>query len=208
MKVNAVAAPLQHCTAKVVIQQDSGKTLPVLKGMDVPAQKAFHTLIEKELEVECPRVGEGDHKTGQPASSTANGNFSKMRPVHLTLFTGKSAQPKKGFFLDRTQACYESAQLHDTAAITAISDHLVNPGCAQAWVFGKNLPNEVGIRIGRTMPECLAVIEPIGFNGTADCLRVKTKFAGNGSDFPVLGIEQAANLGARLHIHHGNHLRG
>ena len=86
MKMNGIPMPLQHDTAKIVVEQDSGKALPVFKGMDVTAQKTFHALVEEELKVQCPGIGKRDHKTGKPAACAANGNFSKMRPVHLSLF--------------------------------------------------------------------------------------------------------------------------
>ena len=143
MKMNGIAAPLEHGAAKIVVQQDSGKTLPVFKGMNVAAQKALHALVEEELEVQRPGIGERDDKAGKLPASPANGNFSKMRPVHLSLFAGKVRRRRNAsLWVGRMQATTRRS-CTTLPLIAAIPDHLENPGGPQMWMLCQNLPNEV-----------------------------------------------------------------
>ena len=52
----------------------------------------------------------------------------------------------------------------------------------------------------------LVVIEPLGFHGNPDSVRVKNEFVSIRPDLPVFGIEQVANPGAGLLVNHDNHL--
>src|SRR5512140_2534409 len=116
-----------------------------------------------------------------------------MRPVHLSLFSRKSTQAKKRFPGSRTDPGNKPSQLHDAAIEAPVSDHLIDSCCPQVWIFCQYLPNEVGIRVG-CVTRRLGSIEPIGFHGRADGLRVKAKFTGNGSNFPMFCIKQVANV--------------
>ena len=57
IEVDLVAAPFKHHTAQIVKQQRIRNALPVLKGIDVTAQKAFHLLVEEELQIQPPGIG-------------------------------------------------------------------------------------------------------------------------------------------------------
>jgi hypothetical protein len=140
--------------------------------MDVAAQKALHALVEKELKIQRPGVGERDHKTGEAAASTANSDLSKMRPVHLALFSRESTQAEKRFPMNWAHTGHKPAQLYDAAAIATIPNHLENPGCPKAWMLGKDLANEIGIRIRCTAPQCFGIAKTFGLNGKDNGFRM------------------------------------
>ena len=48
----------------------------------------------------------------------------------------------------------------------------------------------------------LSAIEAIRFDGIANGIGVNVEFAGNGADFPVLGVKVSANLHARFRTDH------
>jgi hypothetical protein len=45
-------------------------------------------------------------------------------------------------------------------------------------------------------------VKAFALNGTADGIRVETKFSGNGADLPMLGVKIAANLYASFGTDH------
>ena len=85
MKVDLAAAAFQHRAAEVVIENHAGLAGPVLKGMDMAAQKVLHRLIEEELQIQRPRIGQRDHEAGQCAARAAHGDLAEVSPVDLRL---------------------------------------------------------------------------------------------------------------------------
>ena len=57
VKVNIILATLDNDAAKVVVNQNPGKVLPIFESTDVTAKKAFHPLVEEKLQIQRPRVG-------------------------------------------------------------------------------------------------------------------------------------------------------
>jgi len=165
--------------------------------MNVAAQETFHTLIEEELKVKRPRIGQCDYKAGKSASGAAYGNFPKMRPVNLPLFSWKSGKTKKGFPASRTDSGNEPSQLHDAAVETTVSDHVINPGRPQGGMFYQRLSNKVVIRVCN-IAQRLGITEPLGFHGSTDSLGMKAQFMGNSPNFPVLCVKQVTNTCASL----------
>ena len=51
-EVDLVTSALQHRTAEVVVKDDAWLPGPVLKGMDVSAQKVLHRLVKEELQIQ------------------------------------------------------------------------------------------------------------------------------------------------------------
>ena len=51
MKLDLIAAALQHCTLEVVVKNYTRLPVPILKRMHVAAQEVLHGLIEEELQV-------------------------------------------------------------------------------------------------------------------------------------------------------------
>src|SRR5437763_9183715 len=64
MKVDLIAAALQHGAAEIVIEDDAGLSAPLLKRVHMAAQKVLHGLIEEKLQIQGSRVRQCDHETG------------------------------------------------------------------------------------------------------------------------------------------------
>src|ERR1044071_9490784 len=58
----------------------------------------------------------------------------------------------------------------------------------------QNLPNELNVRIDDGWTQWLRATETLGLDGVAHRVRMHAQFAGDGSDFPMLGVKVAANL--------------
>ncbi len=59
VEVDLIATPLQYGAAQIVVENDPRLARPGLKGMDVASQEVLHGLIEEELQIQRPRVGQG-----------------------------------------------------------------------------------------------------------------------------------------------------
>ena len=97
VKVDVIAAPLEHGTFEIVIENHARRTGEVLKGMDVAAKNILHLLIEEKLQVERPRMGQGDDEARQRALGAADLYVAEVRPVGLSLFGGEGMEPEECF---------------------------------------------------------------------------------------------------------------
>lgn len=194
VEMNLVAAAFQHRTAKIVIQDDPGRSGPGLKGAPMAAQEILHRLIEKELQIQRPRPGQGDHKAGELAPGPADPDGAKVRPVHLGLLGGKNLQSEEGLVGVRAQPGDDAPQLLDTAGVATIADHLVDARGAQAWMLLQHLAHKRQIRIDNGGPQRLGAVEAFHFNGAPYGVRVDVQGLCNRADFPMFGVEIAANL--------------
>src|ERR1035438_9684229 len=82
--------------------------------------------------------------------------MTEVRPIDLGLLAWKHLQLQERFALLRTQAGHRAAQLHDTAAVAAVPNHLENARGAQPRMLVESLANEPHVRIddGRTQRRC------------------------------------------------------
>src|SRR5262245_12145320 len=131
MKVDLIAAALQHGAAEIVIEDDAGLPTPVLKRVHMAAQKVLHGLIEEELQIQHSRVRQCDDEAGQSAARAPHGDLPEVGPIDLGLLSRKSLQVQESFARRRTQSGHAAPELDDAAAIPAFPDHLVNAGGAQ-----------------------------------------------------------------------------
>ena len=49
-------------------------------------------LIEEELQVQRPRIGERDHEAGERPAGTADRDLAEVGPINLCLFGGEGLQ--------------------------------------------------------------------------------------------------------------------
>src|SRR5215831_15661437 len=103
VEMNLVSAALQHCTAQIVVKNDTRRARPVLKGAHVSAQKVLCGLVEEELQIQCSRPGQGDDEAGKLPFSAADHDRTEVGPVRLCLLGGKNLQPEEGFMRLRAQ---------------------------------------------------------------------------------------------------------
>ena len=87
MEADRVAEALQNDLFHIIVQDGSWKTLPITESIDVSAEQAFQRLIEKELEIESPAVGEGDDEAGEFPESAADFDLAERSSVGLGLLT-------------------------------------------------------------------------------------------------------------------------
>jgi hypothetical protein len=102
----------------------------------------------------------------------------------------------------RTQPGHGAPQLHDAAGVTAVADHLMNACGAQTRMLVESLANELYVRVRDRGTHRLSTIEAVRFDGIADGIGMNIEFAGNGADFPVLGVKVTANLHAHFRADH------
>jgi hypothetical protein len=69
-------------------------------------------------------------------------------------------------------------------------------------VLIERLAHELHIRVRDRGTHRLSTIEAIRFDGFAHGIGVNVEFAGNGADFPGLGVKVTANLHARFRADH------
>ena len=204
VEMNLVAAAFQHRAAKIVVQDDSGRAGPVLKGAHVAAQEILRRLVEKELQIQHPRPGQGDDETGELALGAADHDRAKVGPVHLCLLGGKDLQTQEGFARLGAQTCDHTPQLLNAAGVAAIPDHMVEACGAQAGMLLQHLAHKRQVRIDHGRPQRLGVLEAFHFNGAPHGVRVDVQGLCNRADLPMLGKEIAANLYAGFGTDHAS----
>jgi hypothetical protein len=96
----------------------------------------------------------------------------------------------------------DPSQLNHAARVTSVSKHLEQSGGPQARILLESLLNELQVRV-REVTSVSSPLEPVGLQGTAYRLTVQTQLRSNGSDFPVFGEEQTADLDHNFRRNHG-----
>src|SRR2546422_5285045 len=153
MKVDGVAAALQHDAAKIIGRQATGRSTPIGESVDVAEEKILQALIEKKFQPQGAAVGKGQDEGGQATAGTTEGDFAKVGPVGLRLLTGESAQAQKGLTLGRAQFGHHAAKLSHAAGVAALADHLEQTGSAQTRILLQGLAQEVEVRIGEAVTQ-------------------------------------------------------
>src|SRR5713226_2413794 len=194
VEVNGIATAFENDGFEIVIKYGSGTATPLAKGMHMAQQEVLECLIEKELEVKGATVSEREHEAGETTQGTANGDRTEVGPISLCLLAGQSCQAQKGFVLCWSQSSYDPPQLDHTAAITAVAQHLIETGGAQARMLLKSLADEVQVRIGERGARRWATLKPLDFQSGAHRVWVQPQLGGNGANLPVLAMKQAPNI--------------
>jgi hypothetical protein len=148
VKTNRIAQAVQHGGLEIVVKHHTWTPAPVVEGMDVSPQKVFQRLIEEELQVKRSGPGQRHHETGQAPARSADGHFTKVRPVDLAFLAGKALQAEKGFTGFRPQTGDEPPDLHDAAGVAASLQHLKDPSRAELRMLVECFPDEVHKRLG------------------------------------------------------------
>ena len=125
-----------------------------------------------------------------------------MGPVHLGLLGGKRLQLQERFARGRAQSGHGAPQLYYAAGVAALANHLMDARGAQPRMLVQRLTYELYIGVCDAGTHRLSTIETIRFDGIADGIGVNVEFAGNGADFPVLGVKITANLHAGFRADH------
>jgi hypothetical protein len=166
------------------------------------AQEVLRRLVEKELQIQRPRPGQGDYEAGELTFRSADHDGAEVRPIDLCLLGRKNLQSQKCFVGLRAQTRDHAPQLFDTAGVATIPDHLVEARGAQPWMLLQHLAHKRQIRIDDGGSQWLGVLEAFHFNGAPYGVGVDVQSGCNGADFPMLGVEIAANLYAGFGTDH------
>jgi hypothetical protein len=95
-----------------------------------------------------------------------------VRPVSLRLFAWQCDQPQERFSMRRAQARNNAALLDYAAGVPAPTDHLVDPGRAQARVSLECLLDEVQIWLDQRCALRRPPLEPIGIQCASNGVRM------------------------------------
>ena len=120
-----------------------------------------------------------------------------MAPVDLCLFARHRTQTKVGLGCGPgSQPAHEPSCLSLRTLVAAGCDHLVDSRGAEFGVLLEGGADEVGVGIEATRAYDSAAIEARCFECGAHGDGVEPELGRNGADAPVLGVEQATDLGA------------
>ena len=203
VEVDLVASALQHCAAKVVVQNHA--RLAATSRQRHARGRAGSS----------PSSGRRRTPDTAPATTTAwprsrttcdaarpTVTWPKWAQSTWACSAGNACSLRKGSRAVRAQPGHGAPQLHDAAGVTAVADHLVNACGAQPRMPVQSLTYELHIRVRDRGPHWLSTIEAVRFDGVAHGIGMNVEFSGNSADFPVLGVKVTANLHARFRADH------
>src|SRR5690606_15268012 len=102
------------------------------------------------------------------------------------------------------QPAHRAAHLNGRARIPALAQHLVQPRGAEPRVLREGLADEREIRVERGGATAAAPREDrVPVDGGGDRLMMDAEVGGDGAHAPVLGVVEAADLGALRGADHG-----
>ena len=206
MEADRIAAPFQHRTLEIVVEQHARHATPGGEGADMAAQEALHPGIEEEAQEDLPRVAQHHDERHQRTPGPADLQVAEVPPVHLRLLARQAAQPQIG--LGRTARPVqgnEVAEVIGAAAIAALVRHREQAAGGQASGIS---PASRGSTAGRGRSAMAAVCADPGQPGLrqhpAHHAVVHVQLAGDGAGGPLLGVIVAQDL--RFDVrrrHHG-----
>ena len=196
VEAHVLADALEDHAFQVVIEQDAWDAAEGGKGLDVAAENTLQRLVEGEAGVHGPGPGQHEDETGQAAAGGADRDRAEVAPVDLALLPRQriEAEERLGARGGADEADV-TADLHGRAQVAARAEHRVQARRAQAW-----------IRLERGGDDGLVGIEPARANlrpgmavgvieSALDGLVMHAEGVGDGADRPVLGVEEAPDLG-------------
>jgi hypothetical protein len=167
----------------------------------VAEQKVLEGLVEKELEIEGAGVGEAQDEARKTPLRPADLNPSEVGPVDLSLLRGEELEAYEGFGNPRPQTANPPSQLSDPPHISAVADHLKNPGGSKTRVLAQCLLNEL-LERSELCRSGTATAKPIRVEGSTHGVVVQAELCGNGPDFPVLGVIEPTDIGEKFCGYH------
>ena len=204
MEADGIAAPFQHRTLQIVVEQHAWHAAPGGKGADMAAQKVLHPGVEVEPEKNLPRVAEHHDERHQRTAAATDLQVAKMAPVHLRLFAGQAAQAQ--IRLRRTAWAMlgdKMAEVIRTAAIAALVRHREQAAGGQCREFLQRLADQRQIGVDRRRPLRRADPGQTGLRQHAPHHAVvDMQLPGDGADRPLLGVIVAQDLRFDVRRHH------
>ena len=206
MEPDRIAAPFQHRTLEIVVQQHARHAAPGGEGADMAAQEALHPRIQEEAQEDLPRVAQHHDERHQRTPGPANLQVAEVPPVHLRLLARQAAQPQIG--LGRTARPVQRNQVAEvigTAAIAALIRHREQAAGGQGGELLQRLADQRQVGVDLRWPRGAADPGQPGLRQhPAHHAVVHVQLPGDGAGSPLLGVIVAQDL--RFDVrrrHHG-----
>jgi len=191
MEADRVAVPFQYHALQIVVEQDTGNTIPRGKGSDVATQEVLHPCVEEEAQEDLARVAE--HHDDAISGRRAISRWPKCPPIDLPLLAGQAAQAQIGFgFWTRPMAGDEMAEVIGTAPVASLAHHHIQAACRQRRECLQRLADERQIGVDprlarwRTRPRQTGLRQ----HATDDAV-MHVQLLGDGADQPLLRVVEA-----------------
>jgi hypothetical protein len=117
-----------------------------------------------------------------------------MRPIHLPFFTGERLQLQEGFSDERPQPRNGTSQLNNAAAISAITNHLIDPRGAQSGMLIQDLSDVLDEWVNDGSAQRLWSPKPVRLYGVAHGVRMNVQLTSDSADLPMISVIVASNL--------------
>jgi hypothetical protein len=196
METDGIASALEHCAFQIVVEQRSRHATPRREGRFVATQEISHARIEVEAQEDLARVAQHHHEGHQSALGPAEGEPTKVRPVHLGLLAWQAAKAQIRLGLRPGPIVgNQMTKVVGAAAEAALSHHGVEPAGGEARVALEYLAHkgQIGIDQRGTMrPHAFG--QPRLGEHSIDGAMVHPELPGDGADRPLLHMEVAQDL--------------
>ncbi len=205
METDRVAAPFQHHAFEIVVQYDTGNTVPCGKRGDVAAQEVLHPGVREEAQEDLARMAQHHDERHQWAACAADLKMAEMSPVDLRLFAGETTQSQIRLSLrTRPMAGDHVAEVIRAAAIAALAHHHIQPTGGQRRKRIQRLADERQIRVDLRRPGWRADPgQPRLSQHARHHAMMHVQLTGDGADAPLLGVVVAQDL--RLDVRRRDH---
>ena len=204
VEANVLAEPFEDDAFQVVIQQGPRDPAHGRERLDVAAEEALQRLVEGEAGVDGAGPGEHEHEARQDAPHPPDLDRAEVAPVDLALLRDQGVEPEVRFgSRGRADGAHVAPDLDDGARVAPVAEHGPQARGAQTRVLLEGRGDERLVRIQGAGPDLGPGVDaPIAIERAADGLMVDADGVGDGADRPVLGVEEAADLGA---LEQGDH---
>ena len=199
MEPNELALALEHGAFQIIVEDGARDAPECRERGEVAAQEALGGLVEIEAGEERARPRQDHEKAGQCAPGMSDHDGAEAGPVDLCLLAGQDRQSQERLVLGGTGPRDEATDGKDRALVAAIAKHLVQPRRTQMGMLLEGDEDEVAVRVEHLRANAeLGREERPALDGVMDGVAVQSELGGDGADLPVLGEEEATDLGALL----------
>ena len=91
VEVDDIALTFQHGAAQIVIEEDTGASIPGLKRRGVTTQEVLQAGAEEEPQEDLARIAQHHNEGHQRTAGTDNGHMAEVSPIDLGLLARKAA---------------------------------------------------------------------------------------------------------------------
>jgi hypothetical protein len=196
MEADRVALTLQHGAAKIVVEQDTGTSVPGGKCRSMAAQKVLDPRAEEEAHEDLARKAQHHDEGHQCPAGTADGEMAEVPPVALTLLGSKGAQAQIGLGgRARTKTGNNMPEVIRTAVVAAFTHHGEQTAGGELRILLQGLEDQRQVRV-----DLRAALRRIGSGQTGlgqhpgHRAMVHMQLACNGAPTPFLDVMKTQYL--------------